>query len=146
MPASGIKLLDANVWLALAADGHSHHSAAKTWFHAQADQSCAICRITQLALLRHLTNSKIMAENVQTQVESWKVCDVLLSDSRVVFLDEPANLEFEFRQLTQGKTPQHRVWTDAYLAAFSRAGGCTMVTFDDGFRRFAGLDLLLLVS
>jgi hypothetical protein len=28
MTASGISLVDANVWLAIAVDGHIHHSAA----------------------------------------------------------------------------------------------------------------------
>jgi uncharacterized protein len=59
MPASGgIKLADANVWLAVAFSDHGHHATARTWFEAQADDSCAICRVTQMALLRHLTNSK----------------------------------------------------------------------------------------
>jgi predicted nucleic acid-binding protein len=33
---------------------------------------------------------------------------------------------------------------DAYLAAFARAAGCTLVTLDAGFRQFAGLDLRVL--
>ena len=61
MPASGvIKLVDANVWLAVAFSGHVHHAPAKTWFEGQNDATCAFCRVTQMALLRHLTNSKIM--------------------------------------------------------------------------------------
>lgn len=103
-----------------------------------------MCRITQLALLRHLTNPKIMGENIQTQAETWKACDALLNDSRVVFMDEPANLDSIFRELTRAAFPKHKLWTDAYLAAFALAAGHSMVTFDEGFRRFTGLDLLLL--
>jgi predicted nucleic acid-binding protein len=73
MPASGaIKLLDANVWLAVALSDHVHHAKAKVWFESQDDDSCAFCRITQLALLRHLTNARIMGRFVQTQQNAWK--------------------------------------------------------------------------
>jgi predicted nucleic acid-binding protein len=67
MKASGISLVDANVWLAIALDGHVHHAAALAWFDGQAEGTCAFCRITQLAFLRHLTNPKIMgAANVRS--------------------------------------------------------------------------------
>ena len=146
MPASGIKLPDANIWLAIAADGHSHHDAAKDWFNVQLEQSCALCRITQMALLRHLTNSKIMGENVQSQAEAWRACDLLRNDSRVVFLSEPASVEPLFRGFTQSSSPNHKIWTDAYLAAFAHASQSQLVSFDQGLRRFAGLDLLVLNS
>ena len=38
-----------------------------------------------------------------------------------------------------------RVWMDAYLAAFARAEGCTLVTTDGAFKQFEGLDFLVLV-
>ena len=70
MPASGvIKLADANVWLALSFSDHLHHAKAKEWFDAEQDESCAFCRVTQMALLRHLTNAKIMGKLVQSQRE-----------------------------------------------------------------------------
>lgn len=66
MPASGvIKLADANAWLALAFSDHLHHAKAKAWFDGEFDGACAFSRVTQMALLRHLTNSKIMGAFVQ---------------------------------------------------------------------------------
>jgi predicted nucleic acid-binding protein len=57
MPASGgSKLVDANAWRALVFSDHVHHGAAKAWFDAQSAESCGFCRVTQRALLRHLTN------------------------------------------------------------------------------------------
>lgn len=144
MPASGIKLPDANIWLAIAVDGHSHHAAARDWFNAQLEGTCALCRVTQMALLRHLTNQKIMGENVQSQVEAWQACDVLRNDARVIFLPEPAALETTFRSLSQAASPSLDRWTDAYLAAFGIQSAAQLVTFDKGFSRFAGLDLHLL--
>ena len=72
MTVSGVSLVDANVWLALAVDAHFHHATARAWFEGQPDESCAFCRITQMALLRHLTNAKIMgAANVLAQQQAW---------------------------------------------------------------------------
>ena len=85
MPASGNNLVDANIWLALAVDAHRHHAPALSWFAVQGDGSCAFCRLTQLALLRHLTNGKIMGPaNVQTQEQAWRVYESLARDPRVV--------------------------------------------------------------
>ncbi len=143
MPASGIKLPDANIWLAITVDGHSHHAAAGDWFNTQLERSCALCRVTQMALLRHLTNARIMGENVQTQAEAWKACDVLADDSRVMFLDEPPGIEPVFRSFSELDSPSHSRWTDAYLAAFATCIPAQFVTFDKGFSRFNGLDLHL---
>jgi uncharacterized protein len=136
MPAFGIKLADANVWLAFAADAHRHHLEAVKWFSAQSDASCAFCRITQLALLRHLTNSRIMGENVLSQANAWLAFDRLRSDPRVIFLDEPPGLEQIFRALTHAESPSHERWTDAYLASFAAASGLQLVTFDGGYESF----------
>lgn len=145
MPASGvIKLPDANVWLATAFSGHAHHAKAQVWFEAQADDSCAFCRITQMALLRHLTNSKIMEAFVQSQQDAWRHYTALTNDPRVVFLDEPVGVETAFRSFTQATSPSHAVWTDAYLAALALSIPAQLVTFDQGFKGFAGLDLLWL--
>jgi len=147
MPASGgIKHVDANVWLAIAADGHTHHAIATSWFDGQGSSSCALCRVFQMALLRHLTNSKIMGVNVQTQIEAWRSCDELGNDPRVVFLQEPLGLEAAFRRLTQAGSPCHTLWTDAYLAASAVESQAQLVSFDRRFRRFGGLAFLALTD
>lgn len=146
MPASGgIRLPDANVWLALAFSDHAHHAKARAWFGAQGDGGCAFCRITQLALLRHLTNVKTMGRFVQTQQGAWINYRKLVADPRVVLLPEPAGLESVFHRFTQDPSPSHAAWTDAYLAAFATEARVQFVTFDRGFTRFAGLDLQVLV-
>jgi predicted nucleic acid-binding protein len=90
MPASGAtRIPDANVWLAIAFSDHVHHGHACAWFEKQAESSCAFTRITQLALLRHLTNSSIMGKFVQSQQQAWQTWDQLLNDPRVTFEIEP---------------------------------------------------------
>ena len=72
-----------------------------------------------MALLRHLTNTKIMGEFVQSQLGAWRLYDTLLRDPRVSFVEEPDDLETVFRGHTQVETPSHRKWTDAYLASLA---------------------------
>jgi hypothetical protein len=57
---SSTDLLDANVWLALAAEAHAHHGRAKSYWETEAAPVSAFCRVTQLEFLRHLTNKAIM--------------------------------------------------------------------------------------
>lgn len=144
MPASGIKLADSNVWLAAVFTDHVHHAIARKWFEAQVDGACAFCRVTQLALLRHLTNARIMGAFVQSQQAAWSSYEQLANDARVIFLPEPAALDASFRSLSQATSPSQEQWTDAFLAAFAIQSSAQFVTFDRGFKRFAGLDLHLL--
>ncbi len=144
MPASGIKLVDANVWLALGFSDHVHHAAATSWFKAQGEDSCAFCRLTQMALLRHLTNARIMGQFVQSQQQAWMVYDTLSDDPRVLFVAEPPETDARFRSLSQSLTPSHRRWTDAYLAALAILSAAQFVTFDRGFTTYPDLALELL--
>jgi toxin-antitoxin system PIN domain toxin len=143
MPVSGISLLDANVWLALAVSTHQHHVSATAWFDRQSDNSCAFCRITQMALLRHLTNSKIMNGDVQNQADAWHTYEKLLSDGRVVFCPEPEKAESYWKEWTNEVSPSHKTWTDRYMAAFAMAGGLQLVTFDRGFKSLIPTQLMM---
>lgn len=71
MPAT-TDLLDANLWLALAHEAHTHHDRAERYWEMEALPNAAFCRVTQMALLRHLTNPTIMSEEVLTPTEAWQ--------------------------------------------------------------------------
>jgi len=147
MTVSGVSLVDANVWLAIAVDAHVHHAAAATWFDGQAEGTCAFCRITQLAFLRHLTNPKIMGPaNVQTQGDAWRAFEALAADPRVVYLEEPPGLTAVFKSLTQIPRPAHKRWTDAFLAGFALGYGLVIVSFDADMTSFQGLSVRLLAT
>ena len=49
-----------------------------------------------------------------------------------------------WRNLSSRVTASPKLWMDAYLAAFAIQANCESVTFDAGFRQFAGLRLELL--
>lgn len=55
-------LLDVSVWVPLSAPDHVHHGRARRYWEREAPEEIAFCRITELALLRHLTNPRILGE------------------------------------------------------------------------------------
>jgi toxin-antitoxin system PIN domain toxin len=137
-------LCDVNFLLAICYDRHIHHPTALAWLEQQVALSVAICRNTQLGLLRLLTNASVMIEDVCNLKQSWKVYDTLMSDERFVFYAEPIDLDQHFRRYTASGRVSPKLWQDAYLAAFARATKLHLVTFDGGFRQFKGLGLTLL--
>jgi len=67
-----------------------------------------------------------------------------LSDPRVSFAAEPADIETHWRVYTQSRSYSPRVWNDAYLAAFALAGGLELVTFDRGFTQYQNVTSIIL--
>jgi hypothetical protein len=137
-------LADVNVWVALAVVGHVHHSLALAWFEESQTDHILFSRITQMGLLRLLTNHKVMGANVLTAANAWRVYASLRDDDRVQYAEEPPHLEDSWREAAMHLGAGPNFWTDAYLAAFAEAGEYTIVTFDRGFRRHRRVDVRLL--
>ncbi len=134
MPRSSKSFLfpDVNVWLALTYEGHVHHAVARAWFQ-QLDQEARLCfcRITQLSLLRLVTTEAVMGKDeVLTQTQAWAAYDRWFDDARVLFLEEPANVETVFRSLSRQSRSTSKGWADSYLLAFASAANLRLVTFD----------------
>ena len=128
-----MNLLDANVWLAGIWEGHGGHEAEAVW-RLRVDDRCAIGRVTQVAVLRHLTNTAIMGADALTRREAWTTISRQLADPSVLWLDEPPGLEDAWRRLSSKGDRSHRLWTDDYLAAFAETTGARLVTFDRALR------------
>ena len=137
-------LADVNVWIALASVGHVHHSIALVWFQEQSTVQAVFSRVTQMGLLRLLTNHKVMGENILTPPDAWRVYASLCDDDRVQYAEEPPHLEDRWREVARHMGSGPNFWTDAYLAAFADAGAYTIVTFDRGFLRHRGVSVRLL--
>ncbi len=142
-------LCDSNVWLALALSKHVHHSAAREWFDAVGDTASVVfCRATQQTLLRLLTNASVLSPYGNpplTNRQAWEAYAALLADDRVGFrAEEPAGLDVHWKRLALRDTASPKIWMDAYLAAFALAGGYRLVTTDQAFKQFRGVDLELL--
>ena len=140
-------LADVNLWLATLIAEHSHHESARKWWSREVLSSgseVAFCRVTQLGLLRLLTNEKVMGDNRRTHQQAWQDYLQLMSQKPVIYREEPNGAEGLLAALCKLGGSSPNFWTDAYLAAFAKAGGLSFVTFDQGFKRFPGLRLELL--
>jgi toxin-antitoxin system PIN domain toxin len=136
MPRSSKSFLfpDVNVWLALTWEGHAHHAIARAWFEGlDVTTRLGFCRFTQISLLRLLTTQAVMGPELMTQAEAWTAYDRWMQDSRILFLDEPANVEPVFRSESRRTRSESKGWADAYLAAFATIAEMKLVTFDRGF-------------
>ena len=139
------ELLDVNVWLALEVEAHVHHAAAVEWFASRDESSCAFCRVTQMAFLRHLTNKAIMRSEVLTPAEAWQAYRETLGVPGIAWLAEPAGFEDGWEKASQRSGASGSWWTDAYLAAFAMLHDARLVTFDRDFRRHEADGLRVLV-
>ena len=124
-----MNLLDVNVWVAAAWSGHTDHAKVARWFGA-ANVPLAFCRVTQMALLRHLSNPAVLGADAVTRKAAWSLVDQLTADPQVTFLEEPDGLERVWRALSAGNNKDHKLWTDDYLAAFAQAADLALVTLD----------------
>jgi len=142
-----LKLADSNVLLALALSAHEHHVPVSSWLLQQTTQEVAVCRMTQLALLRLLTTRAVLSpfgNPPLTNQQAWELYDGLLADPRMAFVPEPSGLEAYWKNLVRIPSASPKLWMDAYLAAFAITGGHQLVTIDSAFAQFQGLDLVLL--
>jgi uncharacterized protein len=122
-------LLDVGVWLAAAWGRHVHHRPAADWLDQQEDD-LALCRVTQMSLLRLLSNPAVMGQDVVSRGAAWRVIDQLRADERVLWAEEPAQLEAVWRAISAREEDSHKLWTDDYLAAFAQACGAALATLD----------------
>ena len=126
---SSLSFPDVNVWLALAAPEHVHAAAAGRWWERETGR-IAFSRFTQLGFLRLMTTAAAMDGKPLTMTEAWRVHDRFYRDDRVAFVPEPAEVETRFREYASGRTASPKLWADAWLLAFARAAGGTLVTLD----------------
>jgi hypothetical protein len=139
-----IYLPDVNVWIALAVDAHPHHAVAKKWFEELNEALLVFCRVTEMGLLRLLTNAHVMSGQPLSARKAWEVRLAFESDTRIQFSAEPEGFEAIWRKTARAGDVGSNFWTDAYLSSFCAGVGATMVTFDRRFGRRTPCRVLLL--
>ena len=127
-----MKLPDVNVWLAAVWARHVHHDTARAWID-RLDDDLAFCRVTEMALLRLLSNPAVMGPDAQTRRRAWDILLALEADPRTRFLQEPSGLAPLWMTYSKRDDRDHLLWTDDYLAAFAQAGQLEIVTLDRKF-------------
>lgn len=148
MPAVSAKLFDVNVWLALAFQTHPAHKLAKKHFESASSEIPAVfCRATQHSFLRLVTTPAIQkcygSESISNAL-AWERWEYLAGMPQVLFLSEPPALHLHWADYAGLAIPAPKVWMDAYLAAFAKGYGITLLTLDSDFRSFEGLDFQII--
>lgn len=139
-------LPDLNVWIALSVDNHVHHARARRYWRVEGAQAPAIhfCRHTMLGFLRLLTQPKLMGAAACSPSQAAARYLALRALPEVALAPEPSGCEAAFLGYARVPGFPARLWSDAYLAAFSSSAHLRLVTFDADFARFEGLDCLRL--
>ncbi len=139
-------LVDVGVWLAATWARHAHHDAARQWLDKQSED-LILCRVTQMGLLRLISNPIVMGDDVVTRSEAWRVLDQFWSDDRVLWAEEPDHLDAVLRAISARNDHSHKLWTDDYLAAFAQASGATLATLDTKIRnRYPSVQVAQLIG
>ncbi len=128
-------LLDANVMIALAWPDHSDHGLAGRWFAGHASRGWATCPLTQMALVRTLSNPSF-SENAITPADAMLLLGRSLAHPAHQFWSDAINLQ-EALQLVSAKIAGHRQITDAYLIALAVHNKGRLATMDRGIARLA---------
>lgn len=139
-------LLDASVWLPLSAPEHVHYPRARRYWDEESASELAFCRVTALALLRHLTNPQILGDVTLDGGAAWRALETWLALPQITFLAEPPGLDESLAQWAGKLDLRAGQWANAYLAAFAVASGCRLVAFDDSFHRYPGIKFLHLTA
>lgn len=138
-------IADANVLLPLLTEGHAHQAPALDWWAACSDEDVGLSLPVRMALLRLLSNAKVMGSSVLRPAAAWNAVQSLIEDPRIEVLDQiPSTHAKLWYDNVARREPSPDLWTDAWLAALAQAVDCEMVTFDRGFRSFSKLKLRLL--
>jgi toxin-antitoxin system PIN domain toxin len=129
----------------LITEGHAHQAPAADWWDSCDNGDVGVSLPVRMALLRLLSNTKVMGSSVLRPAAAWTAVQRLIDDPRIEVLDQvPAAHDKLWYDNVARREPSPDLWTDAWLAALAQAHDCEMVTFDRGFRSFSKLNLHLL--
>lgn len=133
-------LVDANL-LIYAIDADSpHHARAKRWLEEtlSGETWVALPWVVILAFLRITTRTGILRNPLPPE-EAFAYLDSWLRQPYVRAVGPGENHWPILRNLLQSSGTAGNLTSDAHLAALALEHGCTIVSADNDFRRFAGV-------
>lgn len=126
-----VRLLDANLLIALAWPVHVHHEAARAWFGSNRDHGWATCSLTESAFVRISCNPRVFA-SAPNPIQALLALQALRRLPGHRFLEDRVTLtESPF----QAMIVHHQQVTDAHLLTLAHLHGVTLSTFDQGIER-----------
>jgi len=128
-------LLDVNILLALIWPPHESHTIAQAWFARSGRHAWATNALTQLGVLRLLTNPAI----TQTAVTALGASELLRQNTThsghefwTLDTETPSGID-----LMATRVRGHQQWTDALLLWQAKEHGGVFVTFDSAAKELA---------
>jgi hypothetical protein len=128
-----VALLDVNVLVALFDPTHVHHEAAHDWFGPARARGWATCPITELGLIRVLSNPVYSGRRTTALDARQRLAQFAATGGHVFWPDTVSLRDDDIFDL--GSTMGHRQLTDTYLLATAVANGGALATFDRGIAR-----------
>ncbi len=121
---------DVNVWLAALLPEHIHHMTANSWWKSDEFEAICFTRITQISVLRLLTNSTVMNGKPLTMKAAWKTYDGLFDDDRVSYMPEGPDVDRLFRHYASDDVSSPKAWADSWLLAMAESHDGIIITLD----------------
>ncbi len=129
-------LLDVNVLLALLWPNHESHSVAHAWFARAGSRAWATNPLTQLGVLRLLTNPAVTRGAVTPPGALETLNEAVRHEGHEFW---PLDREMAAGLTTViGRLRGYQRWTDAVLLWQAAARDGVLVTLDSGVRQLAG--------
>lgn len=129
-------LLDVNVLLALIWPHHEGHAAAHAWFVKTGRKAWATSPLTQLGVLRLLTNPAVTKRAVSAVTALEVVHEAMRHEGHDFW---PLDRAVVSDLITvAARVHGHRQWTDAVLLSQATKRDGVLVTFDSGITHLAG--------
>ena len=129
-------LPDVNVLFALLWPRHEFYPAAQSWFADLGSSAWASNALTQLGVLRLLTNPSLTLGAVSAASALTTLAEVTRQDGHE-FWPLQQNVALALQQVSS-RLQGHRQWTDALLLTTAVERGGVLVTFDSGVKDLAG--------
>jgi len=121
-------LLDLNILTALLWPAHEHHEAAHRWFGGRRNGRWATCALTELGLMRLVTNPSFSREAL-SPADALTLLSSNLSHDKHDFWVEDLSVAEALGDVPR-KLQGHKQVTDCYLLALARHHGGVLATFD----------------
>jgi toxin-antitoxin system PIN domain toxin len=128
-------LLDLNILTALLWPSHEHHEAAHRWFGARRKAHWATCALTQLGLIRLVSNPKFSRDALSPS-DAVLLLSANIAHPQHEFWIEDLSIPAALEAVPQ-KLQGHQQVTDAYLLALASHHGGVLATFDRGIEVLA---------
>ena len=127
-------LLDVNVLVAIADPRHVNHEASHRWFAATGKPDWATCSITELGLIRVLSNPGYRAAPLTPGEAAERLAQFCSSGGHTFWPDDLPPRSWLDDDLG-GRLRGHKQVTDFHLAALALRHGGRLVTFDGRLAR-----------